>query len=145
MLIRVAVISFFIFFQSGYSSNAEALGDEDYHLKILEALKRMNHRLIRIENDKLVAIHSVQENLHRQMDEIRDSLQQIQATGEINKSEMLATVGAVNTKLLDVESHIRNKVMAEFDKQKQEIMITYRLMDRQEQYFSLEGTNLKTF
>ncbi|SVD66002.1 uncharacterized protein METZ01_LOCUS418856, partial [marine metagenome] len=104
----------------GHFSNVEALGDEDYHLRILEALKRMNHRLVRIENDKLKAVQSVQESLLRQMEEIRDSLQQVQATGEINKSKMLASLGGVKTKISDVDAHLRNKVMSEFDKQKQE-------------------------
>ena len=117
---RIAIILVMIFAQTGYFSDAEALGDEDYHLRILEALKRMNHRLVRIENDKLKAIQSVQESLLRQIEEIRDSLQQIQATGEINKSEMLANLGMMKTKVLDVEAHLRNEVMSEFDKKKQE-------------------------
>ncbi|SVD88498.1 uncharacterized protein METZ01_LOCUS441352, partial [marine metagenome] len=109
-----------IFAQANFFSNAEAKGDEDYHRDILRALKKINSRLVILENDKLKAIRSVQENLHRQIEEIRDSLQQIQATGEINKSEMLASVGAVNIRTLDVESYLRNEVMAEFDKQSQE-------------------------
>jgi len=117
---RIAIILVMIFAQTGYFSDAEALGDEGYHLRILEALKRMNHRLVRIENDKLKAIQSVQESLLRQIEEIRDSLQQIQATGEINKSEMLANLGMMKTKVLDVEAHLRNEVMSEFDKKKQE-------------------------
>ena len=116
MWIRIAIIFLINFAQVGYFSNAEALGDEDYHLRILEALKRMNHRLVRIENDKLKAVQSGQESLLRQNEEIRDVLQQIQATGEINKSEMLAGVSAVKIKISDVEEYIRNEVMFEFDK-----------------------------
>ena len=120
MWIRVAVILLMIFAQAGFFSNAEAKGDEAYHRDILRALKKINSRLILLENDKLKAIQSVQENVLRQIEEIKDSLQQIQATGEINKSEMLASTEEIKTKLLDVEGHLGKEIMHEFDKQNQE-------------------------
>ncbi|SVE56635.1 uncharacterized protein METZ01_LOCUS509489, partial [marine metagenome] len=83
MLIRLAIIFLLVFAQVGFFANVEAKGDEDYHRDILRALKKINARLIYLENDKLKSIQSVQENLHRRIEEIRDSLQQIQATGEI--------------------------------------------------------------
>jgi hypothetical protein len=51
---------------------------------------------------------------------IRTSVEQIQATGELNKSEMLASVQGMKTKILDIESHLRNEVMREFDRQNRE-------------------------
>ena len=119
MRIRIAIILFMAFAQVGFFSKAEA-GDEEYHIKILEALKRMNVRLVRIETGKLRSLKSVQESLLNQIMAIRTSIEQIQATGELNKSEMLASVNGVKTKILDVESHLRNEVMAEFNRQKQE-------------------------
>jgi len=46
---------------------------------------------------------------------LRTSLEQIQSTGEMNKAEMLASVGGVKTKVLDVESHLKNEVMQAFE------------------------------
>ena len=119
MRIRLIVIFFVIFAQVSFFSKAEA-SDEDYHLKILEALKRMNVRLVRIEANKLRSLKTVQESLLNQIMALRTSLEQIQATGEMSKTEMLASVEGVKTKILDVESHIKNEVMQAFDGQNRE-------------------------
>jgi len=107
----LAQVSFFL--------KAEA-SDEDYHVKILEALKRINIRLVRIETNKIASLKSVQASLLNQIMAIRTSVEQIQATGELNKSEMLASVQGMKTKILDIESHLRNEVMREFDRQNRE-------------------------
>ena len=105
--------------QVSFFSKAEA-SDEDYHIKILEALKRINIRLVRIETNKIASIKAVQASLLNQIMAIRTSVEQIQATGELNKSEMLAGIQGMKTKILDIEGHLRNEVMREFDKQNQE-------------------------
>ena len=105
--------------QASFFSKAEA-SDEDYHIKILEALKRINIRLVRIETNKIASIKAVQASLLNQIMAIRTSVEQIQATGELNKSEMLAGIQGMKTKILDIESHLRNEVMREFDKQNRE-------------------------
>ena len=104
---------------ASFFSKAEAR-DEDYHIKILEALKRINIRLVRIETNKIASIKSVQASLLNQIMAIRTSVEQIQATGELNKSEMLAGIQGMKTKILDIESHLRNEVMREFDRQNRE-------------------------
>ena len=119
MRIRLIVIFFVMLAQVSFFSKAEA-SDEDYHIKILEALKRINIRLVRIETNKIASIKAVQASLLNQIMAIRTSVEQIQATGELNKSEMLAGIQGMKTKILDIESHLRNEVMREFDKQNQE-------------------------
>ncbi|SVA39722.1 uncharacterized protein METZ01_LOCUS92576 [marine metagenome] len=109
-----------MFSQIGFSSKAEALGDQDYHIKILEALKRMNIRLVRIETNKLRSLKAIQESLLNQIMALRTSIEQVQATGELNKSEMLASIQGLETKILDIESHLKNEVMLGFDKQNEE-------------------------
>ena len=119
MWIKFVVIFFVILAQVSFIPKAGA-GDEEFHLKILEALKRMNVRLVRIESNKLRSLKAVQESLLNQIMSLRTSLEQIQATGEMNKTEMLASVEGVKTKILDVESHLKNEVMQAFDRQNQE-------------------------
>ena len=119
MRIRLIVIFFVMLAQVSFFSKAEA-SDEDYHIKILEALKRINIRLVRIETNKIASIKAVQASLLNQIMAIRTSVEQIQATGELNKSEMLAGIQGMKTKILDIESHLRNEVMREFDKQNRE-------------------------
>jgi len=124
MWIKLVVIFFVILAQVSFIPRAGA-GDEEFHLKILEALKRMNVRLVRIEASKLRTLKAVQESLLNQIMALRTSLEQIQATGEMSKTEMLASVEGVKTKILDVESHIKNEVMRAFDGQNREDK-TYR-------------------
>ena len=119
MRIRLIVIFFVMLAQVSFFSKAEAR-DEDYHIKILEALKRINIRLVRIETNKIASLKSVQASLLNQIMAIRTSVEQIQATGELNKSEMLAGIQGMKTKILDIESHLRNEVMREFDRQNRE-------------------------
>ena len=119
MLIRIAIVLLLIFSQVGLLSKAEA-GDEEYHLLILEALKRMNSRLINIETNSLRSIKEVQKSLLNQIITIQPSIEQIQSTGELNKSEMLASIRMVETKILGIENHLKNEVMAQFDKKTQE-------------------------
>ena len=120
MWIKFVVIFFVILAQVSFISKAGA-GDEAFHIKILEALKRMNVRLVRIEANKLRSLKAVQESLLNQIMVLRTSLEQIQATGEMNKTEMLASTEGVKTKILDVESHLKNEVMQAFDGQNREI------------------------
>ena len=119
MWIKLVVIFFVILAQVSFIPRAGA-GDEEFHLKILEALKRMNVRLVRIEASKLRSLKAVQESLLNQIMTMRTSIEQIQSTGELNKTEMLASVEGVKTKILDVESHIKNEVMQAFDGQNRE-------------------------
>ena len=114
MWIKFVVIISVILVQVSFIPKTWA-GDEEFHLKILEALKRMNVRLVRMETNKLRSIKAVQESLLNQVMALRTSLEQIQSTGEMNKAEMLASVGGVKTKVLDVESHLKNEVMQAFE------------------------------
>jgi hypothetical protein len=102
-----------------YGANQGSL-DERYHKQILEALKRMNVRLVRIETNKLRSLKAVQESLLNQIMALRTISEQTQATGEMNTREMLASAERVNKEVLDIESHIKNEVMLAFDKQNQE-------------------------
>ena len=119
MRIILAIIFSLMLTQVSFFSKAEA-GDEEYHKKILEALKRMNIRLVRLEANKMESLKSVQNSLLNQIMAMRTSIEQIQATGELNKSEMLASVEGLKNKILTVESHLKNEVMIALDGQRQD-------------------------
>jgi hypothetical protein len=120
MRFKFAIIPILILAQISFFSKAEA-GDEEYHKQILVALKRMNVRLVRIETNKLRSLKAIQESLLNQIMALRTSLEQIQATGEMNKTEMLAGVEGVKTKILDVESHLKNEMMNAVEAQNKEV------------------------
>jgi len=119
MLIRIAIVLLLIFSQVGLFSKAEA-GDEEYHLKILEALKRMNARLINIETSNLRSIKDVQASLLNQVMTIQTSIEQTQSTGELNKSEMLDSIRRAEGRIVGIENHLKTEVMAQFSKKTQE-------------------------
>ena len=119
MLIRIAIVLLLIFSQIGLFSKAEA-GDEEYHLKILEALKRMNSRLVKIETTSLKSIKDVQKSLLNQVRTIQPSIEQIQSTGELNKSEMLDSIRRAEGRIVVIENILNTEVMAQFYKKTQE-------------------------
>ena len=119
MLIRIAIVLLLIFSQVGLFSKAEA-GDEEYHLRILEALKRMNSRLVKIETNSLKSIKDVQKSLLNQVRTIQPSIEQIQSTGELNKSEMLDSIRRAEGRIVVIENLLNTEVMAQFYKKTQE-------------------------
>ena len=76
MRIKFAIIPILMLAQVCFFSKADA-GDEQYHKQILEALKRMNVRLVRIETNKIRSLKAVQESLLNQIMALRTSLEQI--------------------------------------------------------------------
>ena len=119
MLIRIAIVLLLIFSQVGLFSKAEA-GDEEYHLRILEALKRINARLVKIETNSLKSIKDVQKSLLNQVRTIQPSIEQIQSTGELNKSEMLDSIRRAEGRIVVIENILNTEVMAQFYKKTQE-------------------------
>jgi len=119
MLTRIAIVLLLIFSQVGLFSKAEA-GDEEYHQRILEALKRINARLVKIETNSLKSIKDVQKSLLNQVRTIQPSIEQIQSSGELNKSEMLDSIRRAEGRIVGIENHLKTEFMAQFDKKTQE-------------------------
>ncbi len=119
MLIRIAIVLLLIFSQVGLFSKAEA-GDEEYHLAILEALKRINSRLMKIETNSLKSIKDTQKSLLNQVRTIQPSIEQIQSTGELNKSEMLDSIRRAEGRIVVIENILNTEVMAQFYKKTEE-------------------------
>ena len=103
MWIRIAIIFLITFIQAGFFSNAEGViggkGDEEYHKEIKRGLSQIKKRLDSLENNKLRPIKEIQESLLNQIMAIRTSMEQVQATGELNKSEMLSSLDNLKAKL----------------------------------------------
>lgn len=119
MTFRRSIILFLAMALAGVPARAAALGDEDYHKWILTEIKKINSRLVMLENEKIKTLQTIQESLLRQIEEIKVSIQQVQGTVEVNKSETVASVGKVGQKLSDVQGHIKLELMPEILKQKE--------------------------
>jgi len=86
MWIKLVVIFFVILAQVSFIPRAGA-GDEEFHLKILEALKRMNVRLVRIEASKLRSLKAVQESLLNQIMTMRTVSNKFNPRGSLTKQK----------------------------------------------------------
>jgi hypothetical protein len=92
-------------------------GNEEYHQKILEALKRMNVRLVRMETDKMRSFATVQESSLNQIMSIRTTMEQIQNTGEMHKSEVIASIDRKIPKLQGVDKEILQTIIKQMNAQ----------------------------
>ena len=81
--------------------------------------KKMNSRLDQVINEKLKALQSSQESLLRQIEEIKNTLPEIQGSVEVNKSETVESVGEVNQRLVEVEIWLNDKLMKEIKRQEE--------------------------
>jgi len=81
--------------------------------------KKMNSRLDQVINEKLKALQSSQESLLRQIEDIKNTLPEIQGSVEVNKSETVESVGVVNQRLVEVEIWLNDKLMKEIKRQEE--------------------------
>ena len=73
--------------------------------------KKMNSRLDQVINEKLKALQSSQESLLRQIEEIKNTLPEIQGSVEVNKSETVKSIGEVSQKLADIKTWLNDTLL----------------------------------
>jgi peptidoglycan hydrolase CwlO-like protein len=73
--------------------------------------KKMNSRLDQVINEKLRALQSSQESLLRQIEEIKNTLPEIQGSVEVNKSETVKSIGEVSQKLADIKTWLNDTLL----------------------------------
>ena len=81
-----------------------------------------------INNLEIIQIKGLQnqlEDLLRQIEEIKQTFPQLQNVVELNKSETLAQVNKVETKIIDLEAELKNQVIYKIDQQKK-ILVNIR-------------------
>ena len=73
--------------------------------------KKMNSRLDQVINEKLKALQGSQESLLRQIEEIKNTLPEIQGSVEVNKSETVKSIGEVSQKLADIKTWLNDTLL----------------------------------
>ena len=87
-------VFFFVFlFSIQFPNNLSAQlfgSDEENWKKVFHALKKINSRLVKLESDEILNLRYQLEDLLRQLEEIKQTLPQLQGAVELNKSETLS-------------------------------------------------------
>ena len=97
--------------------------DDETWEKVFIGLKKINSRLVRLETSELVNLRHQLEDLLRQIEEIKQTLPQLQGSVELNKSETLYNVNKIRSQITDLESEVKNQVLTKIDRQS-------RILDR---------------
>ena len=82
-----------------------------YHKQLRLEHKKMNSRLDMVINGKLKALQGSQEILLRQIEEIKNTLPEIQGSVEVNKSETVKSIGEVSQKLADIKTWLNDTLL----------------------------------
>ncbi len=85
--------------------------------KVAHELKRFNIHLENLKTNEFSNLRGQQEDLLRQIEEIKQILPQLQGAVELNKSETLSGLGKTNAKLYDLAVEVKNQVLGEIRQQ----------------------------
>ncbi len=120
MWIKRSIIFLMIFAQAGFSLNAEALGDSDYHRMILREIKKINSRLVENIRVQMISMQKIQENIRQDINFIKgNNLPQLQGVMEQGAAETAGSIRSFESKLSDIDSKVDNEVIAELKSQRQ--------------------------
>ncbi len=109
-----------VFAQVGFASYVEAfMGDEEYHVKILREIKKINSRLVENIKAQMISMQKVQENIRQDINSIKGNLPQLQDVMERSAAETMSKVDGFESKLRDMESKVDDEVVAELKSQRQ--------------------------
>ncbi|MBN4077705.1 hypothetical protein JYT29_00055 [Nitrospina gracilis] len=100
------------------NASAQLFGSDDEKWeKVFIGLKKINSRLVKLETSGMVSLRRQLEDLLRQIEEVKQTLPQLQGAVELNKSETLASVNKIRSQITDLEAEVKNQVLAKIDRQ----------------------------
>ncbi len=100
-------------------ASAQLFGSDDEKWeKVFVGLKKINSRLVKLETTEMVSLRHQLEDLLRQIEEVKQTLPQLQGSVELNKSETLANMSKVRSQISDLEAEVKNQVLAKIDQQR---------------------------
>ena len=89
--------------------------DEENWRRIFRDIKKINSRLVTMETGKMQALENVQKDLFSQIDEIKSLIPNLQGSVEQSQAEITGQFVAVQGKLADLESQIKQDIIASVD------------------------------
>ena len=86
------------------NASAQLFGsDEEQWKQLFHMLKKINSRLLKLENDEVLNLTYQLEDLLRQIEEIKQILPQLQGTVELNKEATYTKVSKLSSKISDLQ------------------------------------------
>lgn len=116
--IKSSVFFFILVMLIPLNASAQLFGSDDEKWeKVFVGLKKINSRLVQLETSEMVSLRRQLEDLLRQIEEVKQTLPQLQGSVELNKSETLANVSKISSQLSDLEAEVKNQVLVKIEKQ----------------------------
>jgi ABC-type transporter Mla subunit MlaD len=129
----VSLCLFFLVTLIPINASGDVFGtDDETWERVFVDLKKINSRLVRLETSEIVSLRQQLEDLLRQIEEVKQTLPQLQGSVEMNKSETISSLNKIRTQISDLDAEVRNQVLAKIKKQN-------KILDR----FQKEQKNLK--
>lgn len=91
--------------------------------KVAFELKKFNAHLANLKNTELSSMRGQQEDLLRQIEEIKQILPQLQGAVELNKSQTLGGLNKTNAKLDDLAAEVKNQVLDKIHQQNKSLQL----------------------
>ena len=116
--IKSYVFLFFLVTLVPLNASAELFGsDDEKWKKVFIGLKKINSRLVKLETSELANMIHQLEDLLRQIEEVKQTLPQLQGSVELNKSENMTNMSKIRTQIRDMGAEVKNQALAKIDKQ----------------------------
>jgi len=116
--IKSYIFLFFLVTLVPLNASADVFGsDDEKWKKVFIGLKKINSRLVKLETSELANIKHQLEDLLRQIEEVKQTLPQLQGSVELNKSENMINMSKIRTQIRDMGAEVKNQVLAKIDKQ----------------------------
>jgi hypothetical protein len=118
--IKTSVCFCLLFFVSLIPINASAQlfgSDDEKWEKVFLGLKKINSRLVKLETSEMISLRHQLENLLRQIEEVKQTLPQLQGSVELNKSETFSNLSKIRAQISDLDAEVRNQVLTTIKKQ----------------------------
>ena len=123
----------FLIFLFPINTFAQLFGADDEDLAKIEfELKKFNTHLENLKNTQIKNLQGQQEDLLRQIEEIKQILPQLLGAIDQNKQETLGSISRTNAKLADLEAEVKDQVLDKIHQQNKIL-----------QLFRAEQANLK--
>ena len=120
--------------------------DEENWKKVFLELKKINHRLVTLETEKMDSLKNHLENLLREIEEVKHTVPQLQGVVELNKSETLSGLNKTNAKLDDLTAEVKNQVLSKIHQQNKNLeLFREGLAQDMEKFEQASKTNFREF
>ena len=111
-LFKISNSCFLFLWVTLFSLNASAqlIGVDDNKMNnIMRGLKKINSRLMTLKTEEIKNLQHQLEDLLRQIEEVKQTIPQLQGAVELNKSQTLSQINKVDSKLVDLDAEVKNE------------------------------------